>query len=111
MNEILGMIRSFGIARLGAIIGVTLGVAVAMALIVTRVAQEPMTLLYADLDLKDGQDLATRLDQDGVKYEVRETRGTVSIYAPRDKAADLKLKLAGDGFVVRSKSVGYEIFD
>ncbi|NWG91084.1 MAG: flagellar M-ring protein FliF, partial [Parvularculaceae bacterium] len=39
------------------------------------------------------------------------TRGTVSIYAPRDKAADLKLKLAGDGFVVRSKSVGYEIFD
>ena len=111
MNEILGMIRSFGIARLGAIIGVTLGVAVAMALIVTRVAQEPMTLLYADLDLKDGQDLAARLDQDGVKYEVREARGTVSIYAPRDKAADLKLKLAGDGFVVRSKSVGYEIFD
>jgi flagellar M-ring protein FliF len=111
VNEFLGMIRSFGIARLAAIIGVTIGVAIAMALIVSRVAQEPMTLLYADLDLKDGQDLAARLDQDGVTYDVRESRGSVSIYVPRNDAAGLKLKLAGDGFVARSKSVGYEIFD
>ncbi|MFZ5616906.1 MAG: flagellar basal-body MS-ring/collar protein FliF, partial [Pseudomonadota bacterium] len=111
MNELMGMIRSFGIARLAAIVGVTVGVALAMALIVARVGQEPMALLYAELDLKDGQDLAARLDQEGVKYEIRETDGTVSIYAPRDQSVSLKLKLAGDGFIARSSEVGYEIFD
>lgn len=111
MNDLMGMIRSFGIARLAAIVGVTVGVALAMALIVMRVGEAPMTLLYADLDLEDGQDLAARLDQEGVKYEIRETGGTVSIYAPRDRSVNLKLKLAGDGFVARSSEVGYEIFD
>lgn len=111
MNELMRMIRSFGIARLAAIVGVTIGVALAMALIVARVGEAPMALLYADLDLKDGQDLAARLDQEGVRYEIRETGGTVSVYAPRDQSANLKLKLAGDGFVARSSEVGYEIFD
>lgn len=111
MNDLLGMIRSFGIARLAAIIGATIGVALAMALIIMRVSAEPMTALYADLDLKDGQDLAARLDADGVKYDLRERDGLVSIYVPRDDAAGLKLKLAGDGFVARASTVGYEIFD
>ncbi len=111
MNELMGMIRSFGIARLAAIVGVTVGVALAMSLIVMRVSEEPMALLYADLDLKDGQDLAARLDQDGVKYDLRERGDAVSIYVPAEEATTLKLKLAGDGFVARSGEVGYEIFD
>lgn len=111
MNELTGMIRSFGIARLAAIIGVTIGVALAMGLIVTRIGEQPMTLLYSDLDLKDGQDLASRLDQDGVKYGLRENGGKVSIYAPNKDSAALKLKLAGDGFIAKSGEVGYEIFD
>jgi flagellar M-ring protein FliF len=105
------MIRSFGIARLAAIIGVTIGVALAMGLIVMRIGDQPMTLLYSNLDLKDGQDLATRLDQDGVKYDLRENGGKVSIYAPSKDSAALKLKLAGDGFIAKSGEVGYEIFD
>ncbi len=111
MNEFLGMIRSFGIARLAAIVGATVGVALALAFIIMRVSAEPMTLLYADLALKDGQDLTARLDQDGVKYDVRESGGAVSIYVPRDEAVSLKLKLAGDGFVAQQRGVGYEIFD
>ena len=111
MNELMGMMRSFGIARLAAIVGVTIGVAIVMGLIVMRVSEEPMTLLYADLDLKDGQDLTARLDQDSVNYDVREADGTVSLYVPRDEAVNLRLKLAGDGFVARTGEVGYEIFD
>lgn len=111
MNELMGMIRSFGIARLAAIIGVTVGVAIALAMIVVRIEEAPMTLLYADLDLKDGQDLTARLDQEGVKYDIRESGGKVSLYAPRDEATSLRLKLAGDGFVARAGGVGYEIFD
>ena len=111
MNDLMGIVRSFGIARLAAIIGVTIGVAIAMALIVVRIGDAPMTLLYADLDLKDGQDLTARLDQEGVEYDVRESGGKVSLYAPRDEATGLRLKLAGDGFVARTGGVGYEIFD
>jgi flagellar M-ring protein FliF len=111
VNELTGMIRSFGIARLAAIIGVTIGVALAMGLIVTRIGEQPMTLLYSDLDLKDGQDIAARLDQDSVKYNLRENGGQVSIYVPTKDSAALKLKLAGDGFVAKSGEVGYEIFD
>jgi len=111
VNELTAMIRSFGIARLAAIVGVTIGVALAMGVLVMRIGEPPMTLLYADLDLKDGQDLAQRLDQQGVKYDLRENGGKVSVYVPRDESANLKVSLAGDGFVASSGSVGYEIFD
>lgn len=111
MNDLMGMIRSFGIARLAAIVGVTIGVALVMGLIVMRIGEEPMTLLYADLELKDAQDLTARLDQEGVKYDLRETGDRVSVYAPRDDSANLKIKLAGDGFIATTGSVGYEIFD
>lgn len=111
MNELMGMIRSFGIARLGAIIGVTVGVAIAMSLIVMRVSDKPMTVLYADLDLKDGQDLAARLDQHGVRYDLREHGDAVSVFVPAEDATTLKLTLAGDGFIARSGEIGYEIFD
>jgi flagellar M-ring protein FliF len=105
------MLRSFGIARVALIVGATIGVALAMGLIVLRVNAEPMALLYSDLDLADGQDLAARLDQENVKYEIRERNGAVSIFAPRGDVLDLRLKLAGDGFVARGGAVGYEIFD
>lgn len=111
MNDVMGMIRSFGIARLAAIVGVTIGVALVMGMIVMRIGDEPMTLLYADLELKDAQDLTARLDQEGVKYDLREAGGKVSVYAPRDDSAGLKIKLAGDGFIANAGNVGYEIFD
>lgn len=111
VNELTNMIRSFGIARLGAIIGVTIGVALAMGMIVMRMSAEPMAALYPALDLKDGQDLVTRLEQENVKYDLRETGGKVTVLVPHDRIADLRVKLAGDGFIANSGEVGYEIFD
>lgn len=111
MNELMGMIRSFGIARLAVIVGMTIGVAIAMGLIVMEIGAAPMTLLYADLEMKDGQDLAARLDQQGVEYDLREAGGKISVYVPRRDSAGLKVKLAGDGFVASPAEVGYEIFD
>lgn len=111
MNELMGTIRNFGLARFAVIVGVAIGVALAMGLLVARMGDEPLALLYADLDLRDGQDLAARLDQDNLTYEVRESGGRISIYAPRSDVVGLKLKLAGDGFIASTSSVGYEIFD
>ncbi|MCB2113057.1 MAG: flagellar M-ring protein FliF [Parvularculaceae bacterium] len=111
MNDLMGMIRSFGFARLAAIVGVTAGVALALGFIVIRASEAPLSLLYADLDLKEGQELASRLERDGVKYDLRERGDRVSVYAASDNGVALKVKLAGDGFVAGTREVGYEIFD
>lgn len=110
MNELLGMIRSFGVARLAAIIGVTAGVAIALALIVARIGEPPLAVLYSDLDLADAESVVERLEQDGVRHEMREGGGRVSILAPRADISRLKMQFAADG-VVRQNGVGYEIFD
>lgn len=111
MNELLGMVRSFGIVKLVSIAGVTLAVALMIYVMAMRASAAPMALLYADLTLTDGAEVAETLEADGVKHEIRETNGKVSVYAPANERARLKLLLAADGFVATSGSVGYEIFD
>lgn len=110
MNEFLGFIRSTGATRLAAIIGVSMGVAIALGLIIARIGEPSLGILYADLDLREADAVIQRLDQQGVKYEVREAGGRAAILAPRAEAARLKMSLAADG-VVRQSGVGYEIFD
>jgi len=110
VNELLGIVRSFGVARLGAIVGVTIGVAVALGLIILRIGDPPMSILYSDLDMRDAQAVIQRLEQDGVRHQLREQRGRVAILAPRNQISRLKLTLTGDG-VIAQPGIGYEIFD
>lgn len=111
MNEILAMARSFGIARLSVIIGAAIGVALVIGLMALRVSEPSFAPLYSGLDPRDGEELVSRLERDGIKYEVRENSGRMTVLAPAEDAARLKLALASDGFVVRGGGVGYEIFD
>jgi flagellar M-ring protein FliF len=111
VNELMGMARSFGIVKLVSIAGVTLVVALMIYVMAMRATAQPMALLYADLTLADGAEVADRLTAEGVKHEVREANGKVSVYAPAGDRSRLKLLLAGDGFVASAGAVGYEIFD
>jgi flagellar M-ring protein FliF len=111
VNEIVAMARSFGIARLSVIIGAAIGVALVIGLMALRVSEPSLTPLYSGLDPRDGEELLTRLERDGVKYQVREEAGRMTVLAAAGDAARLKLALASDGFVVRGGGVGYEIFD
>ena len=110
VNELLDYIKSFGIARLGAIIGITLGVALSLGLIAARIGAPSMGVLYADLEFSEAQAVTDHLDQSGAPYEIRETSSGVSILAPRSEISALRIELAGDGLMV-SGGVGYEIFD
>ncbi|MEL7491060.1 MAG: flagellar basal-body MS-ring/collar protein FliF [Pseudomonadota bacterium] len=110
MNELLGIVRSFGVARLGAIVGVTIGVAVALGLIILRIGEPPMSILYANLDMRDAQAVLERLEQEGVRHELRDRGGDLAIMAPRDQISRLKLSLTSDG-VIAAPGIGYEIFD
>jgi flagellar M-ring protein FliF len=111
VKEFLDLLRSFGLARALAIVGVSAGVAVALFLTAGRIGGAPMGVLYADLELADAQRVMQTLDAQRTKYEFRETAGKITILAPRSELSSLKIALAGDGFVATGGAVGYEIFD
>lgn len=110
MNELSKLIQSFGIARLGAVIGVSFGVAAALALIMARVGAPSMSVLYADASYSDAQPIIARLEQEGATHQVRDQGGRVTILVPRQDVSQLRLSLAADGMGV-GDGVGYEIFD
>ncbi len=110
VNELTKFIQSFGLMRLGAIVGVSFGVAAALALIMARVGAPSMSVLYADATYGEAQSVIARLEQDGVDHKLRDHGGRVSILAPRKEVSRLRLALAADGFSV-GDGVGYEIFD
>ncbi len=111
MNELMGMVRSFGIARLLAVAGVTIAVAAAVYFMTLHATAPAMAALYSGLSIEDGAEAAALLEADGVRHDVREADGKITIYAPAGERARLKLALAADGFVASTGAVGYEIFD
>ena len=108
MDQLLGFLQRFGIGRLAAIIGVSAGVAAALAAIVMQVGGEPKSLLYSNLDMKEASSITQALDQAGIKYEAKGDGATIMV--ARDKVASTRLMLSSKGLPT-SGSVGYEIFD
>jgi len=101
-------INNLGLARLGTIIGVTAAVLIGLMLIIFRLSQPPMSLLYSGLDFEDAGHIMQRLDQIGIPYEIK-GNGTM-IFAPKDQTLKLRMDLATEG-LPSGGSVGYEIFD
>jgi flagellar M-ring protein FliF len=110
MKELLAMIAKAGPMRLAAMIGLGLGVAVALTLLVSRIAEPPLGVLYAEIDLADAQSVIDRLDQEGVSYKTRERGGRIAILAPQSDIPRLRMRLAAEGEAPKG-GVGYEIFD
>jgi flagellar M-ring protein FliF len=108
LEQFLGFLQRFGIGRLAAIIGVSAGVAAALAAIVMQMGTQPQALLYSNLDMKEASSITQALDQAGVKYEAKGDGTTIMV--ARDKVASTRLMLSSKGLPT-SGSVGYEIFD
>lgn len=107
MQNLLNMLKALGPVRIA-----TLAVALVLLLglfttVITRVNQAPMALLYGGVEQAESSKIASFLDGQGVKYEVR---GEGSIYVSREMVGELRLKVAGEG-LVGSSIAGYEIFD
>lgn len=94
--------------RLALIIGVTAGVAIALALIMSRAGGQGESLLYGGLAAQDAAAVTQQLDAAGIEYRLE--NGGSSIYVGRDSVANARLLVAQDG-PLGSGSVGYEIFD
>lgn len=65
-------------------------------------------LLYSGLELTETAQIADRLDQSNIKYEMRGDGS--SIFVDRDQVMDARLMLSSEGLPSRG-SIGYEVFD
>lgn len=108
MNAILQQLRNLGTARLAAVGGGLLLLIGLGIFAMTGTSGPEMALLYSDLKAADAAQVTQRLDQTGVKYELR-GEGT-QIFVPADIVAKTRITMAGEG-LPKGGTVGYEIFD
>lgn len=108
MNGLLQTLRGMGPSRLAIIGGSAAAAILIFVLVVGRLAQGPMSLLYGGLDMQESGQIVAKLDALHVPYELR-GNGT-QILVPEDQALRLRLSLAQDG-LPSGGTIGYEIFD
>ena len=93
--------------RIGLVVVLVLGVAVIPVL--ALMGKEPdMGVLFANLEREDVQAIVTKLDRQGVPYQVTESGDSIKV--PGEKVHELRLQMATDG-LPEAGGVGFEIFD
>ncbi|WP_377378280.1 flagellar basal-body MS-ring/collar protein FliF [Ponticaulis profundi] len=80
----------------------------ALAAVFLRTGSSQKALLYSGLELTEASEIAGRLDQSNIKYEMRGDGS--SIFVDRDNVMDARLLLSAEGLPTRG-SIGYEVFD
>jgi flagellar M-ring protein FliF len=103
-----GLLKSMGLARLGAAIGLTVAVAGFFVYVLSGMTSTPKSLLFSGLDPRDSAEIVGRLETLKVPYQIEGDGSTILV--PSDQALRLRMQLAGDGLPAGG-SVGYEIFD
>ncbi len=79
-----------------------------LAAVMLRSGDAQKALLYSGLDLAEASEIAGRLDQSNIKYEMRGDGS--SIFVDRKNVLDARIMLSAEGLPTRG-SVGYEVFD
>ena len=108
MAALMGSLRSLGpmrIAALGLVALLSFGL---LGYVSMRGTEGPMTLLYADLEMRDAAQIVEQLDRAHIRRQT-DTSGT-RIMVPADQVGQARLLLAKDGLPTGG-SIGYEIFD
>lgn len=107
MENLTRLIKALGPTRIIMISLVALFMIGFFSAIMTRMNAPHMTLLYGGLNAQEAGEMAQRLGQMNVPYEVK---AESNVYVPDDKVGELRLKMAGEGYV-GGGTTGYEIFD
>ena len=101
-------LRALGPMRLGILAMVALVSLGLMSFLALRGADGPMSLLYADLDLREASQLVDQLDRARIPHQIE--GGGSRVLVPADQVARARLLLAKEG-LPSGGSIGYEIFD
>jgi len=108
VNGLMQSMARLGAGRLAAIAGVGVAMVAFFVFLTTRLATPGMSLLFADLDLKDSGQIVQKLDAMNVPYQLR--GDGAQILVPADQVARLRMTMAEQG-LPRGGSIGYELFD
>lgn len=108
MNTLFEQLARFGVGRLTAIFGLTIGAAAALVIFTMSMNGSREALLYADLQPQDAAAVSERLGQANIPFTLRE--GGTAIFVDRQRVDEARLRIAQGG-ALGFGSVGYEIFD
>ena len=109
MAALLEGFKALGIGRLIAMAAVAGAMLLMLAFLAFRGGSgERMSLLYADMDLREAGQVADLLDRSHIAHEVGPDGTRISV--PASEVARARLLLAKDG-LPSGGSIGYEIFD
>ncbi len=89
--------------------GIVLGMVAFFFFVSTRLTAPPMGLLFGEMSPEQANQVAAKLESQGVPYELRS--GGTQVWVPQDRAARLRMSFAESGGMPRGASVGYELFD
>ncbi len=106
-KNIVDQIARSGRTRIAAALAVTALVGGSLGVIMMRGGAD-QALLYSGLDLTESAEIAGKLDQANIKYEMR--GDGASIFVPRSAVLDARMMLSEEGLPTRG-ALGYEIFD
>jgi flagellar M-ring protein FliF len=107
-REIIANLARSGRMRVAGALAVTALVGGGLGVIMMRGDEAGSALLYSGLDLGEATEIAGRLDQANIRYDLRADGS--AIFVDRAAVLDARMMLAEEGLPTRG-SVGYEIFD
>lgn len=87
---------------------VTAGLIAFFTYMTMQFTTQPMSLLYADLDMTDSGEILSKLEAMNIPYQLQGDGSTILV--PQDQARRLRMALAEQG-IPAGGTVGYEIFD
>jgi len=96
------------VGRLIAMGVVTAGLIAFFSYMTLQFTSQPMSLLYADLDMSDSSEILSKLEAMNIPYQLQGDGSTILV--PQDQARRLRMSLAEQG-IPAGGAVGYEIFD
>lgn len=108
VNALFEQLARFGIGRLTAILGLTIGAAAALVIFTMSMNGSREALLYSGLQPQDAAAVTERLGQANIAYSLRE--GGTAVFVDRQRVDEARLRVAQGG-ALGFGSVGYEIFD
>ncbi len=108
MSGIAEFLRKLGAGRLIAMGVVTAGLIAFFSYMTLQFTSQPMSLLYADLDMSDSSEILAKLEAMNVPYQLQGDGSAILV--PQDQARRLRMSLAEQG-IPTGGTVGYEIFD
>lgn len=108
MNGVVSFVRALGPGRLAAMGAVAAGLIGFFAFLILRLTEPQMTLLYADLDIRDSNAIVKELEARDIAFELR--ADGAAILVPKDDVLRLRMSFAEDGLPAGG-TMGYELFD